>query len=194
MVLEVLRRRGEGWGEESTLLPGGGGGGPPSAPSSLLPSAPEGAEREGASPRKQPPPPPLPLLLRGSQYKMGGAIALPPPRPPPTHCGPANQATNQPTNQPTTGRQPAARRIPPNHTTPHNLTEIPTQKKHAKRCRTTHPSPRGIHDEINCELPLKPSRPTHFLDVPIESGNALWHCTSMARKSYAEIQQGQRRT
>ena len=66
MVLEVLRRRGEGWGEESTLLPGGGGGGPPSAPSSLLPSAPEGAER--------------------------------------------------------------GRSIPPNHTTPHNLTEIPTQK------------------------------------------------------------------
>ena len=70
----------------------------------------------------------------------------------------------------------------------------PDAKKHAKRCRRTHPSPRGIHDEINCELPLKPSRPTHFLDVPIESGNALWHCTSMARKWYAEIQQGQRRT
>ena len=26
VVLEVLRRRGEGWGKESTLLPGGGGG------------------------------------------------------------------------------------------------------------------------------------------------------------------------
>ena len=49
----------------------------------------------------------------------------------------------------------------------------PDAKTHAKRCRTTHPSSRGIHDEINYELPLKPSRPTHFLDVPIESGNAL---------------------
>ena len=193
MVLEVLRRRGEGWGEESTLLPGGGGGGPPSAPSSLLPSAPEGAEREGASPRKQPPPPPSLSSSEGANTKWEGRSPSHPPALLPHIAAPqTKQPTNQPTNQP--GRQPAARRIPPNHTTPHNLTEIPTQKKHAKRCRTTHPSPRGIHDEINCELPLKPSRPTHFLDVPIESGNALWHCTSMARKSYAEIQQGQRRT
>ena len=189
MVLEVLRRRGEGWGEESTLLPGGGGGGPPSAPSSLLPSAPEGAEREGASPRKQPPPPPSLSSSEGANTKWEGRSPSHPPALLPHIAAPQ---TKQPTNQP--GRQPAARRIPPNHTTPHNLTEIPTQKKHAKRCRTTHPSPRGIHDEINCELTLKPSRPTHFLDVPIESGNALWHCTSMARKSYAEIQQGQRRT
>ena len=70
----------------------------------------------------------------------------------------------------------------------------PDAKKHAKRCRRTHPSPRGIHDGMNYKLPLKPSRPTHFLDVPIGSGNALCHCTSMPRKWYAEIQQGQRRT
>jgi hypothetical protein len=162
---------------------------PPSSP-------PPPKERSGKEhpPESSPlPPPPSPPQREPIQNGRGDR---PPTPPPSSHTlrprKPSNQPTNQPTNQP--GRQPAARRIPPNHTTPHNLTEIPTQKKHAKRCRTTHPSPRGIHDEINCELPLKPSRPTHFLDVPIESGNALWHCTSMARKSYAEIQQGQRRT
>jgi hypothetical protein len=152
--------------------------------------------RSGAGrsiPPKAAPSPPSLSSSEGANTKWEGRSPSHPPALLPHIAAPqTKQPTNQPTNQP--GRQPAARRIPPNHTTPHNLTEIPTQKKHAKRCRTTHPSPRGIHDEINCELPLKPSRPTHFLDVPIESGNALWHCTSMARKSYAEIQQGQRRT
>ena len=137
MVLEVLRRRGEGWGEESTLLPGGGGGGPPSAPSSLLPSAPEGAERGRSIPPKAAPSPPLPLLLRGSQYKMGGAIALPPPRPPPTHCGPANQATNQPTNQPT--RKATSR---PTHTAqPHDATQPDRDPDAKKTCETMSHNP-----------------------------------------------------
>ena len=138
MVLEVLRRRGEGWGEESTLLPGGGGGGPPSAPSSLLPSAPEGAEREGASPRKQPPPPPSLSSSEGANTKWEGRSPSHPPALLPHIAAPqTKQPTNQPTNQPT--RKATSR---PTHTAqPHDATQPDRDPDAKKTCETMSHNP-----------------------------------------------------